>query len=123
MNLWSKLRELLAYEPAVVAWAVNGGIATVLAFLLNLTAGQTATVTVITTALAAIVTAVKARPVAVSVVTGALATIAEAAAAFGLNLPPTVIGAITAVASAVLGLLFRQNLTPAARLAGRSTTS
>jgi hypothetical protein len=116
MNLLSKLRELLAYEPAVVAWAVNGGIATVLAFLLNLDGTQTATVTTITTALAAIVTAVKARPVAVSVVTGALATIAEAAAAFGLNLPPTVVGAITAVASAVLGLLFRQNLTPAASL-------
>jgi len=39
-------------------------------------------------------------------------------AAFGLNLPPTVIGAITAVASAVLGLLFRQNLTPAVTLRG-----
>jgi len=118
MNLLTKLRELLAYEPAVVAWAVNGGVATVLAFLLNLDGTQTATVTTITTALTAIVTAVQARPVAVSVVTGALATVAQAVAAFGLNLPPTVIGAITAVASAVLGLLFRQNLTPAATLRG-----
>jgi len=118
MNLLTKLRELLAYEPAVVAWAVNGGVATVLAFLLNLDGTQTATVTTITTALAAIVTAVQARPVAVSVVTGALATVAQAVAAFGLNLPPTVIGAITAVASAVLGLLFRQNLTPAVTLRG-----
>ena len=118
MNLLTKLRELLAYEPAVVAWAVNGGVATVLAFLLNLDGTQTATVTTITTALTAIVTAVQARPVAVSVVTGALATVAQAVAAFGLNLPPTVIGAITAVASAVLGLLFRQNLTPAVTLRG-----
>lgn len=116
MNLWTKLKDLLVYEPAVVAWAVNGGIATVLAFLLNLDGTETAAVTTITTALAALVTAVMARPVAVSIVTGALATIAEAAAAFGLNLPPTVVGAITAVASAVLGLLFRQSLTPAIKL-------
>ena len=112
MILWTKLKDLLAYEPAVVAWGVNGGIATVLAFLFDLSAPQVATVTVITTALAAIVTAVMARPVAVSVVTGALATIAQAATAFGLSLPPTVIGVITAVASAVLSLVFRQNLTP-----------
>lgn len=114
--IWTKLKDLLAYEPAVVAWAVNGGIATVLAFLFTLDGPETAAVTTITTALAALVTAVMARPVSVSLVTGALATIAEAAAAFGLNLPPTVIGAITAVASAVLGLMFRQNLTPAVKL-------
>lgn len=120
MNLWMKFKDLLAYEPAVVAWAVNGGVATVLAFLLNLSAPQMAAVTVVTTALAALVTAIKARPVSVSIVTGALATIAQAAAVFGLHLPPTVIGAITAVASAVLGLMFRQNLTPAVKLA--STT-
>lgn len=118
MNVWSKL---VAYEPAVLAWAVNGGAAIVLAFVFNLGAPQTAAITTVTTALAALVTALKARPAAVSVVVGALATIAQAAAAFGLHLPPTVIGAITAVASAVLGLLFRQNLTPTASVADHAT--
>ncbi len=119
MNLWTKLKDLFAYEPAVVAWAVNGGVATVLAFLFNLGAPQTAAVTTITTALAAIVTAIKARPVSVSLVTGALVTIIEAATAFGFNLPTPVIGAVTAVASAILSLMFRQNLTPAIKLADK----
>lgn len=120
MNLWMKFKDLLAYEPAVVAWAVNGGIATVLAFLLGLNAPEMAAVTTITTALAAIATAIKARPVSVSIVTGALATIAEATAAFGFHMPATVVAAITAVASAVLGLMFRQNLTPAVKLANKA---
>lgn len=119
MNLWTKLKELFAYEPAMVAWAVNGGVATVLTFLFTLGAPQTAAITTITTALAAIVTAVKARPVSISLVTGALVTAIQAAAAFGLHLPTPVMGAVTAVASAVLSLLFRQNLTPAVKVADK----
>jgi hypothetical protein len=115
-KLWGKLKDLLAYEPAVLAWAVNGGVAATLAFVFNLGPDQTAAVTTVTTALAALVTAIKARPVSVSLVTGGLVTIAEAASAFGLHLPAAVLAAVTAVASALLGLMFRQNLTPAVKL-------
>lgn len=120
MNLWMKLRSLLAYEPAVIAWVVNGGLAVVLTFLFNLNTTQTAAVTTITTALAAIVTALAARPVSVSIVTGALMTAIQAAVAFGVTMPTPVLGAITAVASAMLSLLFRQNLTPAVKMADKA---
>jgi len=40
--------------------------------------------------------------------------------AFGLHLIPQVIAAIVATTSAVLGLMFRQNLTPVATLADKA---
>lgn len=114
--MWTKLKALLAYEPAVLAWAINGGLAAALVFIFHLDATQAAAVTTITTALAAAFTAIKARPVAVSVLVGAAATVATACAAFGLNLTPQLIATGVAVLSAVLGLVFRQNLTPSIKL-------
>lgn len=67
----------------------------------------------ILTAVAAIVTAVKARPVEVSAIVGGVSTIAVAAAAFGLHLSGAEIGALAAILSGILGLVFRANLTPA----------
>jgi len=120
--VWTRLKALLAYEPAALAWAVNGGLAAALVFLFHLDGTQAAAVTTITTALAAAFTAVKARPVAVSVLVGSAATIATACAAFGLNLTPQVIATGVAVLSAVLGLVFRQNLTPAMRVTTTTVT-
>lgn len=113
--IWQKLRALLAYEPAALAWAVNGGLATVLAFLFHLDPVQVGAVTTITTALSAIYTAVRARPVSVSILTGALATVTTASAAFGLHLSAYMIATGVTVLSAVLGLVFRANVTPTAR--------
>jgi hypothetical protein len=111
-TLLARLRALLAYEPAVLAWALNGGVAAVVAFLLHLGPTQTAAITTIATALAATYTAIRARPVAVSAITGAVATIATASATFGLHLAPSVTATVVTVLSAVLGLVFRANLTP-----------
>ncbi len=112
--IWQKLRNLLAYEPAVLAWALNGGVATVLAFLVHLTPLQVGAVTTITTALAALYTAARAKPVAVSMLVGALATIATASAAFGLHLSADIIATGVTALSAILGLVFRANVTPSA---------
>ena len=108
-----KLKGLLAYEPAALAWAVNGGIAIILSYLVHLTPTQLAAVTTITMALSTIYTAARARPVSVSILVGGLATIAVASAAFGLHLTADQIGTGVTVLSAVLGLLFRNSLTPA----------
>lgn len=113
-TFWQRVKALLAYEPAVVAWAVNGGVATVLAYVVHLSPTAGAAVTTITTALAAAYTAARAKPVAVSAIVGALATIATAGAAFGLHVSPEVIASGVTVLSAVLGLVFRANLTPRA---------
>lgn len=113
--IWQRLKALLAYEPAALAWAINGGVATVLAFLVHLDQPQIAAVTTITTALSALYTAIRARPVSVSILTGSLAVIATASASFGLHLPPDVIAAGVTALSAILGLVFRANVTPVAR--------
>ena len=111
-RLLARLRVLLAAEPAVAAWAANGGLALILGYVAHLSSVQEAAVTTIATALAAVFTAFRARPVAVSVLTGAIATAVTASAAFGLHLPAEVIAASVSLLSAVLGLVFRQNLTP-----------
>jgi len=108
------VREALAYEPAVIAWALNGGIASLLAFVFGFTRTQEAAAATIVTALAAIYTAVRARPAKVPVIVGAVSAIAVAAGAFGLHLPANVTATGVTVLSAVLALIFRQNLTPAA---------
>lgn len=112
----AKLKNLLQYEPAVLAWAVNGGLAAILAFLVHLSPDQVADVTIVTTGLSTIYTAVMTRPVSVSVLIGALVTIAPALGAFGLHLSTDAIGVGVTVLSAILGLVFRANLTPTARL-------
>lgn len=109
------LRNLWRLEPAVVAWSVNGGLASLLAFVFHFSSAQEAAVTTISTAVVALVTAAMACPPNVSVLTGALAAIATAAGAFGLHLGPQATAASVTALSAVLGLLLRQNLTPAAK--------
>lgn len=116
MTIWKRLAGLLTYEPAVAAWAAAGGLAVLLGSVAHLSTVQEAAVTTIATALAALYTAVQTRPVAVSALVGALATGITAAAGFGLHVSPTWIGVGTAVLSAVLSVLLRPNITPAARL-------
>lgn len=109
-------RQAMAYEPAVAAWAADGGIAALVAFVFHVNSTEEAAVTTICTALAAIYTAFRARPVSVSVLTGAIATIATAAGAFGLHLPPGEIATGVTALTAILALIFRANLSPKAAL-------
>lgn len=115
-SIIKRLRALLAYEPAATAWALNGGIAIVFAYLFRFTKTEEAAAATIVTGLATIYTAFRARPVAVPLVVGALTTIVTAAGTFGLHASPQVISVALSVVSGVLALLFRQNLTPAAAL-------
>ena len=115
-TLWLRLRTLLAYEPAVASWATAGGLALLLAYLFHLTSTEEAAVTTIAAAAATIYTAVRARPSDVPAIIGALVTIAGAAAAFGFHPPAHVIASAAAVAAAVLPILLRGNLTPAAEI-------
>jgi hypothetical protein len=112
----TSIRNWLRYEPAILAWLANGGVAALAAFVLHFTHTQEAATVTVLTALAAIFTAIQARPVNVSVLTGALTVIATAAAAFGLHLPPAEIASGVSIVSTVLALMFRANLTPKAAL-------
>lgn len=115
-SLIARLRALAAMEPAVLAWALNGGVAVVLAFAFHLTKTQEAAAATIVTALAAAYAAARTTKPQVSVIVGALVTGVTAAAAFGLHMSPQVISIGTSIVSGLLALLFRQNLTPKAAL-------
>lgn len=105
--------KVFGYEPAVIVYAVNAGVAALVAWGLDLSADQTGAINTIVTAVLAAVVAAMTRPVTVSAITGAAATVATALAAFGLHLTADQIGASVTVGSIVLALLLRQNVTPA----------
>jgi hypothetical protein len=110
------LKNLLASEPAIVAWATGGGLAMLAAYVFHFTQTQEAAAATIVTGLAAIVTVIATKERSVTVVIGALTTIIVAAGAFGYHPAPKTVSVILAVASVALALLFRQNITPMAKL-------
>jgi hypothetical protein len=112
--LLNYLTDLERYEPVIVAWALNGGLAVLLGNLVHISSTQEAAVTTIFTAAVAIYSAIRTRPFEVSLFTGAVTTIGVAAAAFGLHLPAHDVGIGAAVLSALVALLLRTNVTPAA---------
>lgn len=107
------IQRLWNYEPAILSWALSGGLAVLLGNVFHISSTQQASVTTILAALAAIVTALKTKEKEVSVIVGAVVTIATAAAAFGLHLSSSEMGAGAAILSGILALVFRANLTPA----------
>lgn len=107
-------------EPATILYAINAGVALLVAFGFNLTTDQVGAVTLIATAVLAIATAFMTRPVVVSTITGAAASLLTAVAAFGLHLSGNQVGAVVTALSIVLALLLRQNVSPAPALARKA---
>lgn len=99
MNLISRIRTWLAFNPSVTAWFFNGGAALFVAYALGLSHVQEAAVATIISALATIYTAVRARPVGIPLLLGALATGITAAGAFGLHPSAKVLGLLVALGS------------------------
>jgi hypothetical protein len=106
--------DFIKYEPVIVAWALNGGLAVLLGNVVHLTSIQEAAVTTIATGAVAIFTALHTKPFAATAFTGALTTILVAGAAFGLHLPAQDIGVGVAVIAALAGLGLRANVSPVA---------
>jgi hypothetical protein len=109
------LKNLLSYEPVLLGWVLNGGLAVLLGNVAHISHTQEAAVTTAATAVVAIVAWVKTTPHAAAGLVGAISTIAVAAGAFGLHLSSAEIGAGAAILSGILALLLRQNVSPAAK--------
>ena len=105
---------LLRYEPVLLSWVLNGGLAVLLGNVAHVSTAQEGAITTISTAVVAIFTWFKTKDKAVSTLVGFITTIATAAAAFGLHLSSAEIGAGAAILSGILALAFRANATPAA---------
>lgn len=108
--------KIFGYEPAVYLYALNAGVALLVAYGLPMSHTQVAAVTTIATAILTIVTALMTRPVNVSALTAAVGTGLAAAAAFGLHLSADQVGTAVAALSIVLALILRANVTPAPAL-------
>ena len=106
--------DFIKYEPVIVAWALNGGLAVALGDVAHLTSVQEAAVTTIATGLVAIFTALHTKPFAATAFTGALTTVLVAGAAFGLHLPAQDIGVGVAILASIAGLGLRANVSPVA---------
>jgi len=103
----------LRREPAVILFTLNALLAVFVAW------GDTPDVKTIgivitaATGVATIITALLTRPMGVALFKGGATTVLIAFGSFGLHLSADRIGAIVAALSIVLGLLLRQNITPA----------
>jgi hypothetical protein len=114
----SGVLNLIKTEPAVIMMGVNAGVALGVSWGLHLSTDQMGAVTIIATAVLSIITALLARPVSTPVIKGAVTSVLIALGAFHLHLAPSAIGTTVTALSIVLGLLFRQNLTPVASTTG-----
>lgn len=106
--------NILKYEPVLLGWVLNGGLAVLLGNVFHISSTQEAAVTTIATAIVAIVTWFGTKDKVMSTLVGFISTIAVAASAFGLHLSSAEIGAGAAVLSGILALVFRANATPVA---------
>jgi uncharacterized membrane protein YgaE (UPF0421/DUF939 family) len=113
-NIIAWIRRLLAEEPAAVAWALGGGIALLGAYVFHWDHAWQAAAATIVTALAALYSALRARPAHIQAALGILLTLMAAAGTFGFHPSARLEAMILAGASVVLGLLFRQAVTPVA---------
>jgi hypothetical protein len=126
LEIWTDIKDFFTniepdfvkYEPVIVAWALNGGLAVLLGNVVGISHTQEAAVTTIVTGLVAIYTAIKTDNFTVTGFTGVLTTVAVAATAFGLHLSAQEISAGVAIISGVIGLILRQNVSPAAQVTG-----
>lgn len=117
----SRVRSLLILlqaEPAVVFLGVNAAVSIATAWGLKMTPQETATLLTATTAFLSLLIAILARPVSIPIIKGAVIALLTALEGFHLHLNQPRIAATVAGLSLVLGLLFRQNLTPTVHTRG-----
>lgn len=110
MSIFGKIWH---FEPVVIGWALDGGLAAACAFLFHTTNTQTAAITTIMAGAVTLFTAWKTKEKSVSTIVGAIVTVATAASAFGLHLTAAEIGAGTSILSGLLALVLRANVSPA----------
>ncbi|MEV4173967.1 hypothetical protein [Nonomuraea sp. NPDC049709] len=107
--------RIFGHEPAVWLYVINAVVAFLVTIpAVGLTAETSGYVMTIASGAVALVSALLTRPWVVSALTGALSTMLAGLASFGLPLTEQQSGAAVALVSAVLGLLLRSNVSPAA---------
>ncbi|GGK91160.1 hypothetical protein Ppa06_58430 [Planomonospora parontospora subsp. parontospora] len=112
----SKSRSLIfGTEPAVILYVINAVVAFFVTIpAVGLTEESAGWVMTIANGAIALLVAINTRPWVVSALTGALSTILTGLASFSLPFTEAQSGAFVVLVSAVLGLVLRGQVTPAA---------
>jgi len=109
-------------EPALYIGAISAGLSLLVALNFgHLTSDQAALIVAAITAVGGVVTAVATRPVAPGAFTALVAAAAALLAGFHFNVEAGTVAAINGVVLAVLTLITRHQVTPAARPAVNRT--
>lgn len=107
------MKMILGREPALWLTAALALLQLVV-ILAHFPADQQNALSLIATAVFSILLAVFTRPVDTAAITGGIATILTAIGVFGVHLDPNTTSALNAVVAAVLALILRAHVTPAA---------
>lgn len=107
--------RIFGREPALVIATISAALSLLVSFGFDgLSAEQAAAIVAVISAVFAAATAAITRPIAPSAFTGLVAATVALLAAYGLNVSQETVGALNAVVLAVLGLLTRGQVSPAA---------
>jgi hypothetical protein len=107
--------RIFGREPALIIATVSAALSLLVSFGFDgLSAEQAATIVAVISAVFAAATAAITRPIAPSAFTGLVAAAVALLAAYGLDVSQETVGALNAVVLAVLGLLTRGQVSPAA---------
>ncbi|MBB0231798.1 hypothetical protein FOE67_20440 [Streptomyces calidiresistens] len=105
-------------EPALWLGVLSAGLSVAVTLGVGLTTVQAGAIVAAVSAVGGAVTAAVTRPVAPAAFTGAIGALVALVAAFGLEVSPELVAAMSGMTVAVLALLTRGQVSPAPAVAG-----
>ncbi|MGY1439544.1 hypothetical protein [Streptomyces reniochalinae] len=104
--------RVLGREPALVLNTVSAALSVLVTLNFGMTTAQAGAIVAVISAVFAAAAAVVTRPIAPNAFTGLVAAVAALTAAFGFEVAPETVGAITGLILAGLALLTRGQVSP-----------
>jgi hypothetical protein len=109
-------------EPALWVSAISGALSLAVTLGVGLTADQAGAWTAVISGVFAVISAVLTRPIAPSAFTGLVAVVADLLAAYHFNVSAGAVAAVNTTVLAILALVTRGQVSPAAFLTRRDVT-
>jgi hypothetical protein len=111
------VKDVVANEPVLTSYLINGGAAAVFAYLLHWSATKEAALATVVTGLAGLYTLIRTTPPHVSGFAGIISTMVVASASFGLHISPKGTALLVLAITALVPMLVRVHVSPVASAA------